>query len=94
LSVVPQNRRDDGMVWDTHQNLAACFVWKQVGLGFLSLASRLAEARRRVVHVAPSRRLHLSQVEDGRVDAMGCIEPCYPCFAVFILLVSRGIVII
>jgi hypothetical protein len=41
-------------VWDMRRDLAACFVWKQVALGFPSLASRLAEARRWVVHVAPS----------------------------------------
>jgi hypothetical protein len=29
------------MAWVTHQNLAACFTWKQVGLGFPSLTSRL-----------------------------------------------------
>jgi hypothetical protein len=29
---------------DTCQDIAACFVWKRVGLGFPSLASRLAEA--------------------------------------------------
>jgi hypothetical protein len=33
------------MVLDTHRDLAACFAWKQVGLGFPSLASRLAKAR-------------------------------------------------
>jgi hypothetical protein len=27
--------------WDTRQDLAACFVWKQVGLEFPSLISRL-----------------------------------------------------
>jgi hypothetical protein len=42
---------------DMHRDLAACFMWKQVGLRFPSLASRLAEARRRVVHVAASWRL-------------------------------------
>jgi hypothetical protein len=26
-------------VWDTHQDLTACFTWKQVWLGFSSLAS-------------------------------------------------------
>jgi hypothetical protein len=57
--------------WDTCRDLAACFVWKQVGLGFPSLASRLSEARRRVVHVAPSRRLRRSQIEDEWVDATG-----------------------
>jgi hypothetical protein len=31
---------------DTRRDLAACFAWKQVGLGFPSLASKLAEARR------------------------------------------------
>jgi hypothetical protein len=35
------------MVWDSHRDLEACFAWKQVGLGFSSLASRLVEARRR-----------------------------------------------
>jgi hypothetical protein len=58
------------MTWDTRRDLAACLAWKQVTLGFSSLASRLAEARRRVVHVAPSQRLLRDQVEDGRVDAM------------------------
>jgi hypothetical protein len=42
---------------DTRRDLAACLAWKQVWLEFPSLARRLAEARRRVVHVAPSRRL-------------------------------------
>jgi hypothetical protein len=42
---------------DTHRDLVACFLWKQVGLEFSSLASRLADARRQVVHVAPSWRL-------------------------------------
>jgi hypothetical protein len=44
FSVAPQNRQEDEMAWGTHQGLAACFAWKQVGLGFLSLASRLVEA--------------------------------------------------
>jgi hypothetical protein len=29
--------------WDARRDLAACFAWKQVGLEFPSLASRLAE---------------------------------------------------
>jgi hypothetical protein len=32
------------MSWDTHRDLAASFAWKQDGLGFSSLASRLVEA--------------------------------------------------
>jgi hypothetical protein len=75
------------------RELAACLAWKQVTLGFSRLVSRLAEARRRVVHVAPSRRLHEDQVEDRRVDVMGYVRPYYTCFVVFYILGSRGIVI-
>jgi hypothetical protein len=63
------------MTWGTRRDLAACFAWKQVRLGFFSLTSRLAETHWRVVHVAPSRRSREDQVEDGRVDAMDCIGP-------------------
>jgi hypothetical protein len=52
-------------------------------------AWKLEEARRWVVHVAPSRRLRWVQAEDGRVDAMGCIEPFYLGFAVFYVLGPR-----
>jgi hypothetical protein len=45
------------------------------------------------VHVTPSRRLHQSQVEDERVDAMGYVRPCYPTFAVFNVLNHTGIVV-
>jgi hypothetical protein len=41
------------------------------------------EAQLPVVHVAPSRRLRRGQAEAGRVDATGCVGPCYPCFAFF-----------
>jgi hypothetical protein len=59
-----------------------------------SLASRLAEVRQRVVHVAPSQMLCQSQVEDGRVDTIGCVRSCYPCFIIFILLCHRSTVVI
>jgi hypothetical protein len=78
LSVVPQNRREDETAPGTRQDLATCFVWKQVGIGFPSLTSTLVEARRRVVHVAPSQRLCHVQSKIGRVDATGCIRPFYP----------------
>jgi hypothetical protein len=79
---------------DTRRDLAACLASKQVWLGFFSLTWRLAEARRRVVHVAPSRRLCRRQAEARRVDATGCVRPCYHCFIVFLLLDPRGIVAI
>jgi hypothetical protein len=92
LSVAPQNRCEGDGVGHVLRS-SACFAWKQFGLGFPSLASRLVEARWWVVHVAPSQRLHRVQVEDGWVDAIGCVGPCYPCFAVFFLLSHRGIVV-
>jgi hypothetical protein len=79
---------------DTHHDVAACFAWNQVCLGFSSLASRLTEARRRVVHMAPLQRLRRSEVEDRLVDAIGYVGPCYLCFVVFNLLDPRDIVVI
>jgi hypothetical protein len=46
-----------------------------------------------MVHVASSRRLHQVEAEDGQLDAMGCVRPCYPYFTVFILLDPRGIIV-
>jgi hypothetical protein len=40
--------------------------------------SRLAEALRQVVHMAPSRRLRRVQLEDGWVDAASYVGSCYP----------------
>jgi hypothetical protein len=39
-------------------------------------------------------RLRRRQVEDGRVDATGCVGPCYLIFVVFNVLDSMGIVVI
>jgi hypothetical protein len=44
--------------------------------------------------VAPSQMLRRRQGEDGRIDATGCIRPCYPWFAVFFLLGLRDVVVI
>jgi hypothetical protein len=44
----------------------------------------------RMVHVASSRRSCAVELEDGWVDAIGCIRPYYAYFAVFIVLVPRG----
>jgi hypothetical protein len=70
------------MAQDTHRDLAACFAWKRVRLGFPSLASRLAEARSG------------DEAEDGRVDAMGCIRLFYPNFTVFIVLGHKDSLVI
>jgi hypothetical protein len=44
--------------------------------------------------VGPSWRLRRRQVEDGRVDATGCVGLSYPTFAIFSVLGPRGIVVI
>jgi hypothetical protein len=36
----------------------------------------------------------VSEVEDGRVDAMDCVRPCYPTFAIFNVLCPMGILVI
>jgi hypothetical protein len=63
------------MAWDTRRDLVSCFTWKQVVLGFPSLALRLVEAQLRVVHVTSSQRLRRDEAQDRRVNAMGCVGP-------------------
>jgi hypothetical protein len=81
-------------VWGTCHDLAACIVLKQVGLEFSSLTSRLAEARWCVVHLVSSWKLRRGQIEDGQVNAMGCIGPFYPKIIISIVLGPMGIVVI
>jgi hypothetical protein len=80
LLVGPQNRRREDSVGHTSRSA-----------GLLRLEASCA--RRQVVHVAPSWRSRRDQVEDGRVDATGCVGPCYPYFAIFYVLGPRGIVV-
>jgi hypothetical protein len=75
---------------DTRQDVAVCFVWMHVGLGFFSLALRLVEAWLRVVHVASSQKSRGVEAEDGPVDATGYIRLFYHKIVVFIVLVARG----
>jgi hypothetical protein len=53
-------------------------------------ASILDEERWWVVHVTSSWRLREDEVEDRRVDAMGCIGLFYPNSAIFIVLGPRA----
>jgi hypothetical protein len=79
--------------WGTCRDLADCFAWKQVGLEFPNLASRLVEARLQVVYVASTRRSRGFEAEDGRVNATCCVEPFYPKIDVLIVLGPKGIVV-
>jgi hypothetical protein len=63
------------------------------GLGFFRLVSRLSEARRQMVNVTSSQRLHQGQVEDEQIDTTGCVRPCYSYFTIFYVLDYRSIVV-
>jgi hypothetical protein len=54
---------------------------------------KLAEERRRVVHIASSRRSCEDEVKDGRVDVMGYIKSFNPYFIIFVVLDTRDILI-
>jgi hypothetical protein len=56
-------------------------------------ASKLAEERQRVVHVASLWRSCEDEVKDGRVDATGCIGLFYPNFIIFVVLGPKGILV-
>jgi hypothetical protein len=95
-SVCRLRHKTDGrmeLVRGTHRDLVACFTWKQVGLGFPTLASRLEEVQWRMVHMAPSRRSRVDEDEDRRVDVMGYVRLCYPCFVIFYVLGLRGVLV-
>jgi hypothetical protein len=47
-----------------------------------------------MVHIASSRRLCGVKAEDGWVDVTGCIRLFYPNFTVFIVLGTKGILIL
>jgi hypothetical protein len=56
-------------------------------------ASKLVEARWRVVHLSLLQRSRDDQVNDGWIDVMDCVRLCYHYFIVFIVLGSSGILI-
>jgi hypothetical protein len=82
---------------DTHRHPAACFVVKQVELGFPSFASKLAKERRQVVHVASSQRSRGSKAKDGQFDGVRCgsvkVRPNYPSLDIIFLLAHMGILV-
>jgi hypothetical protein len=75
----------------------ARFVANQVGLGFPSFGSKVAEERRQVVHVTSSPGSRGSEAKDGRFDGIVCgaveVEANYPLLDVIFLLAHRGILV-
>jgi hypothetical protein len=85
LSIAPQNRRRE--VGAGHASRSSGMLRMESSLARVSQSGlKTTEARRRVVHVAPSRRLRQRQVEDERFDVMDCVGPCYPTFTIFNVL--------
>jgi hypothetical protein len=82
---------------DTRQNPVACFIVKQVGLGFPKFSSKLVLERWLVVHEASSQRSHGSETKDGWFDGVGCsaveIGPNYPSVVVISLLAYGDILV-
>jgi hypothetical protein len=82
---------------DIHCHPAACFITKQVGLGFPSFASKLVKERRLVVHVASSWKSCVSEAKDDQFDGVGCsaveVRPNYPSWVVIFLLAHKGILV-
>jgi hypothetical protein len=75
----------------------ACFIVKQVGLGFSNFASKLAEERWRMVHVASLQRSCGREVKDGWFDGVGCgsveVKPNYPLVVVVFISAHRSILV-
>jgi hypothetical protein len=93
LSVAPQNRweNEDGA---GHMSISnGLLSMKASQVRFSQYALKLVETRRRVVHMAPSKKSRGDQVEDGRVYAMSCIGLCYSYFIVFIILDIKDILV-
>jgi hypothetical protein len=105
----PQNYRDSFLVWasklmsewrrceDTHWHSAACFVVKQVGLGFSSFASKLVKEWRWVVHIVSSWRSRRNKEKDGWFNDVGCsvveVRPNYYLVDVIFLLAHKCILV-
>jgi hypothetical protein len=94
LSVAPQNRREDedGV---RHTSRSSGLLYQEASWARVSqFASKLAEERWRVVHVASSWRSQGDKDDDGRVDAMDCIKLLYPNFVLFFVLGHKGSLVI
>jgi hypothetical protein len=93
LSVAPQNRWEDEDGAGHASRSSGLLRVKASRARVSQFASKPAEARRQVVHVALSWRLRRIEVEDGQVDTMSYVGPCYRYFAVFFVLCRRGILV-
>jgi hypothetical protein len=93
LSVAPQNqRREVGM---GHASRSSGLLCVKASLARVSQSGLKTGGRGTAGGTCGTIvRLRRRQIEDGRVDAMGCIRLCYLTFPVFNVLGPRGIVVI
>jgi hypothetical protein len=83
LSVAPQNRWEGDSVGQALRSSGLLRVEVSQASVF-QLSSKLTKAQQRVVHMTASWRLRRVEAEDGWVDMMGYVRPCYPSFAIFL----------
>jgi hypothetical protein len=78
LSVVTQNRREDED--DTGHTLKSSGLLHVEASQIRVLLSyiKTGGGETRMMHMISSQMLRQDQVDDGRVDAIGCVGPCYP----------------
>jgi hypothetical protein len=90
LSVAPQNRWVDehsvGHASGSSDLLCLEASWARVSQSSPKTGGGMVW----MMHVASSSRLHGDVVEDGWVDAMGCIRLFCPNFAIFLVLGHNG----
>jgi hypothetical protein len=93
LSVVPQNQWEDedgvGHTLRSSGLLRLEASWARVSQSSLKTSGGATW----MVHVASSRRSRGDEVENGWIDAAGCIGLFYPNFVVFIVLDPKGILV-
>jgi hypothetical protein len=97
-----------GTAWDTHRDLAACVRLKasrargpksglNTGVGVTTGGARDTIAK--VASGSSGRRtgrcdgLRRDQVKDRRIDATGCVGPCYHYFVIFYVLDHKSILV-
>jgi hypothetical protein len=83
---VSQNRWEDEVGAGHASRSSSLLHVKANRARVFQFGSKLTDARRQVVHVASSRRLHRDEVEDGRIDATDCVRFSYPYFIIFNVL--------
>jgi hypothetical protein len=94
LSVVPQNRREDEDGAE-HASRSSGLLRLKVSLAWISQSSlKIGGGATWMMHMASSWRPREDEVEDGWVDATGCIRFFDPKYVVFVVLCHKSSLVI